>query len=561
MSENNGNSKSNSTVRAVGYCRTSGEGQRDNTSIPRQKEAIAESCRKNGWDLVRVYVDECRSGARVEGRDEFKRMLRDAGQGAFDLVVPFDATRLARDGTDIMSTAKMLKSVYGIFVVDAKGQLDTRDHRHALQNFVHAGVSEHERLTIMERMLYGRVDKARCGLPWAGNPPVGRVFTPDGKKAGTWSLSATGRNLALLLERYAGGEPLSGLYRQYGFYSEGHVLNIIRGGQLAARPYVVTFHSPEVGIDRLRVEVPAVPPVISPDLERRVKDRLAFNRKWNRLTTRYPLRGFLFCGACGHALQGNTSKGNVYYRHHQKTGTGGKACGWSCVRGSLVEGPVLDYLYKWFVDQPAFDLAVRLALPDAGAREGKEQEARRAEADVREAERSISRLVDAIAAGADPGLLVGKQRELKERLGALQERLAALQGELRDMPDPEAIREEAMALQCDLAQEHTGKDWRGESHEDLQRFLHFLFGDDPKREGLGVFVHRQGDKLAAVIRARLRLRGPTWLQEGSDGYLRMVGGQEGEVRETSPYHEVVDLPPVTTSPTAPTPTSTPTRTA
>src|SRR5262249_12688087 len=163
------------------------------------------------------------------------------------VVVPFDASRLARDGVDVVSTAKFLKATYGIATVDTKGQFDNRDHHNALRNFVQAGVSEHERLTIMERMLGGRVEKAKSGLPWAGNPPVGRASPPDGKRAGTWSLSDTGRKLALLLERYADGEPLKDLYRQYGFYSEGHVLNIIRDGQLAARPYVVTFHTPEIG--------------------------------------------------------------------------------------------------------------------------------------------------------------------------------------------------------------------------------------------------------------------------------------------------------------------------
>ena len=126
-------------LRAVGYCRTSGEGQRDNTSMPRQRTAIEATCKASGWRFVEHYVDECKSGAKTEGRDDYKRMLADAAAGKFDLIVPFDATRFARDGVDIVSTAKFLKTEFGIFVVDAKNQFDNRSHRNSLRNFAQAG--------------------------------------------------------------------------------------------------------------------------------------------------------------------------------------------------------------------------------------------------------------------------------------------------------------------------------------------------------------------------------------------------------------------------------------
>jgi DNA invertase Pin-like site-specific DNA recombinase len=36
----------------VGYCRTSGEGQRDNTSIPTQKADVTKYAITNGWKVV-----------------------------------------------------------------------------------------------------------------------------------------------------------------------------------------------------------------------------------------------------------------------------------------------------------------------------------------------------------------------------------------------------------------------------------------------------------------------------------------------------------------------------
>jgi site-specific DNA recombinase len=86
---------------AVGYCRTSGEGQRDNTSIPVQKDYIEEFCQRNGWKFVSHYVDESKSGAKIAGRDAFQKMLKDAALGKFDVIVAYDVTRFARDGVDI----------------------------------------------------------------------------------------------------------------------------------------------------------------------------------------------------------------------------------------------------------------------------------------------------------------------------------------------------------------------------------------------------------------------------------------------------------------------------
>src|SRR6266540_2162204 len=65
-------------LRAVGYCRTSGEGQRDNTSIPRQQQTIEEFVSRSGWKFLTHYVDECKSGAKEEGREAFQQMIRDA---------------------------------------------------------------------------------------------------------------------------------------------------------------------------------------------------------------------------------------------------------------------------------------------------------------------------------------------------------------------------------------------------------------------------------------------------------------------------------------------------
>ncbi len=527
-------------LRAGGYCRTSGEGQRDNTSIPNQKEAIEATCEANGWKLVRHYVDECKSGATTEGRDDFNRMLKDAANGQLDIIVPYDAKRFARDGVDIVNTAKTLKAAFGVSVVDSKGQFDNRDHRNALRNFVEAGVSEHERLTIMERMVGGRIKKAKMGLPWSAYPPFGRAFRSTGKNTGEWYVTDQGKAMEALLRDYLKGGSLRELVPQYGFTSVNHVQHLIHSAQLAARPYVATFDCPDIGIVGLRVEVPAVPPVISAEMFKRVLDRLLHNRTWNRQhLRRYVLGGFIRCAHCGYTLSANsavTTSGSrriLYYRHRSGTGDGGKGCPFRSIPADAVEGPVLDYLYRWFVDQPAFDLAVRLALPSSQERESREDDLRQAEAELAKVTKQIANLVKAIADGADATLLIDTQAELKSRKEGLLSRLSLLRGELAEMPDPEAVQREADDIRLHLAAEQVDKDWRSEPYESIRRFLHFLFSDNPRKDNLGIFVNRKGGRWTVDIRARLRLRSP-WFLMDVDGYAKPVGGQEGRLFQFTP---------------------------
>jgi site-specific DNA recombinase len=515
-------------LRAAGYCRTSGEGQRDNTSIPTQRAAVERFCKMAGWVLVRIYVDECRSGATTEGRDEFNRMFRDAAADQFDVIVPFDTSRFARDGVDVVSTAKVLKEQYGIVTVDSKGQFDNRSHRNAMGNFVHAGMAEANRLYGMEQMLTGRVARAKAGLPWCRCPPFGRQWRRTcgctkalrGEKCrcgkGEWVVGEKGRALAALLEEYVSGRPyvagdpeyqaatgLRELAPKYGFRSGTRVQEIVHTSQLAARPYVVTFDTPEIGLHEV-VEVPGIPPLISEELHRRVLDRLEHNRTWNKQhLRRYVLSGFLYCTHCGRSLTGGRKPNYVFYIHHRDNPGPGTTCPFRRVPASVVEGPVLGFLYRLITDRPSFELAVKMALPAPAERAAKESEVKRLAKELGRVEKAIANMVRAVEEGAPASRYVARQLELEAEAKALGERLAAAEADLGMLPDPVLVEEQVMEIQWRLMREHTGKDWRAEAHDDVVRYLRSLFGDNPKREGLGVFVRREKGQWSAEVRARL----------------------------------------------------------
>src|SRR5437016_3674497 len=147
-------------------------------------------------------------------------MLKDAALGKFDVIVLFDVSRFARDGVDILGNAKFLRANFNIHVVDTKGSFDSRPGGNVLMNFVHAGVSEYERIKIMERMIGGRIHKAQQGLPWSGKRPFGRDFD---KETG-WFVNERGKRMRQMLERYANGEGFGKLLKEFTEFSSSRVV-------------------------------------------------------------------------------------------------------------------------------------------------------------------------------------------------------------------------------------------------------------------------------------------------------------------------------------------------
>jgi len=92
----NANSKRNrSSVAAVAYYRMSSDKQ--DASIPEQRESVERYCKDNGYHIIRDYVDSGISGNATEKRHAFLQMHHDACNGRdFDAIVCWDQDRFGR---------------------------------------------------------------------------------------------------------------------------------------------------------------------------------------------------------------------------------------------------------------------------------------------------------------------------------------------------------------------------------------------------------------------------------------------------------------------------------
>jgi DNA invertase Pin-like site-specific DNA recombinase len=137
--------------RAVLYLRVS---TIDQTTANQERE-LREVASRMGCEIVRVYRDHGISGAKGrDGRPEFDRLLRDAAQRKFDMVMAWSVDRLGRSLQDLVHFLSELHSLHIDLFLHQQGLDTTTPAGKAM--FQMMGVfAEFERAMIAERVRAG----------------------------------------------------------------------------------------------------------------------------------------------------------------------------------------------------------------------------------------------------------------------------------------------------------------------------------------------------------------------------------------------------------------------
>lgn len=86
--------------RAVFYARVSTEEEKQLNALQGQIDENIDAIKKQGWELADRYIDEGKSGTKIKGRDEYRRLLDDLEWDKFDIVVVKSQDRLQRSTKD-----------------------------------------------------------------------------------------------------------------------------------------------------------------------------------------------------------------------------------------------------------------------------------------------------------------------------------------------------------------------------------------------------------------------------------------------------------------------------
>ena len=85
-------------------------------SVPAQLVRCREAARQHGAMVVAEYADKAKTGAVLETRDEAKSLLEHAEQGAFEVVLIEDLSRVSRDQADVATIYKVL-TFHGVALI------------------------------------------------------------------------------------------------------------------------------------------------------------------------------------------------------------------------------------------------------------------------------------------------------------------------------------------------------------------------------------------------------------------------------------------------------------
>lgn len=109
--------------RAVGYRRVSMPDQVNGHSLDAQETNIRRYADEHDWQLVEIYVDAGISAKKGSRRPAFERLLRDAKDGKFDVIIVDKIDRFYRYLGGLLTTLDQLNSC-GVSFASVQEKLD-----------------------------------------------------------------------------------------------------------------------------------------------------------------------------------------------------------------------------------------------------------------------------------------------------------------------------------------------------------------------------------------------------------------------------------------------------
>ena len=259
--------------KAAIYARVSSDKQDVDLSISAQLRALREYAERNGYSLVREFIDEAESG-RTAARPAFREMISLAKTKAapFNVILVWKLNRFARNRLDSITYKKLLRD-RGIKVISINEPLEDTPSGHLLEGIIET-VDEFYSENLGQDIRRGIRESAERGFYPGGRPPYGyhKAKVNDGDRIRyklepesedsmaiktirtIFSLAAKGKGCKEIAKTLNDGVLRTGNNRRWGATTVHKVLNneaycgtLVWGG----RPGHSAIHS---GIPQVRVE-------------------------------------------------------------------------------------------------------------------------------------------------------------------------------------------------------------------------------------------------------------------------------------------------------------------
>ena len=142
-------------LRVTYYARVSSESDEQLNSLGNQISYYEDLIKRNKhWIFIPGYIDEGLSGISTKKRENFNRMVEDAAEDKFDLVITKEISRFARNTLDsIQFTRQLLGCGVGVFFQN--DNINTLDEDSELRLSIMSSIAQDELRKLSSRVKFG----------------------------------------------------------------------------------------------------------------------------------------------------------------------------------------------------------------------------------------------------------------------------------------------------------------------------------------------------------------------------------------------------------------------
>lgn len=370
-------------LRAVSYVRESTEEQGEGFSPGAQREAIKKFAAENGFDLGEEYCDFHSGWRKTDGRRNFHRLMADAAEKRFDVVLVFHTSRFARNQVEARKYKQLLRDKLGIKVFSVTQPMgeDHSDPSSFLAESIHEMFDEYYSVSLSFWTRSGLREKARQGyltgsLPWGyvRDAESGEVVT-DPERASL---------VLAMFKRYSTGDESD---RTIAEWLNAKGATTARGRRFqgdTVREMLVnaSYCGYVTGLrDKSREIRGRHEPIVPEELFDRVQQIRSWRSRVVGSTGRpsedYLLRKLLYCERCNGRMQGTRGSRAQLRRYQCGNRRRGDGCDQAIVKAEPLEDQLVEWLHDFRPDSDLRQLVIDAIQAEARARAGDQPDRRR----------------------------------------------------------------------------------------------------------------------------------------------------------------------------------------
>lgn len=474
-------------IKAVGYIRMSSG--RQETSPEQQRMEIEKLAKKLGYELVRIYYDEGKSGASDHHkRTEFNRMIDDAeNTNEFSVILVREQNRFSRmDMLDFFHCLRRLRDA-GVKLISTKGEIKADDFVDIVTSGVEQDAARKYSINLSQEVCRGICQSAEKGRYTKNVTPYGyyrQIMDENGKVIFTvkrqerfsiaknpWTETLVlgdpeeievvqwifndYLNRAVGLRGVANDLNMRGVLSPYahrgnvtGMWTATSVRNIIEkrvyeGTYTFAKTqqgkfFIVTKDGPvnrkdyDQSTDKKNGSIlieDVYPPLVSKADFKEANEKMVKNGFDRGPKKRiYLLSGLLFCGRCGRKMVGHTNKSFKRYHCGLWSIGGINACG----AHSISEQQLVTYLTRFLeeiVDIDRSDMKLRIDKKLNASTQKQPAQANRLQTKIGNLDADIKRAVKRMLVCEDDivGLMTAEIAEMRSQRSVVASELASME--------------------------------------------------------------------------------------------------------------------------------------